>query len=162
MKVHVLHIPKTGGISLYRTLKTAGVDVTRSHDPDQVPDGALIVSLLRNPIDRAWSVYRHQVRQGRLTCSLGEFVQQPAIPWWWGVRNVQARYMRPGVLYGLTTAIPCMVHHICTMADVRMPAAIEWHGKDDGDGYTPREMAILAAAAGTEDMALYGMMEGCW
>lgn len=161
MKVHILHIPKTGGISLFRALQTAGVDVTRSHDPMAVPDDALIVSLLRNPIDRAWSVYHHQVRQGFLG-PLSVWLQQELDPWWWGVHSVQSRYMRPGVMIGITTQIYGFVQHICVLAEVDAPPMVEWHGKDEDRSYTPQEYAQLAAAVGTEDRALYGIVERGW
>lgn len=157
-KVHILHIPKTGGISLHRALQTAGLEATRSHDPDQAPDDALVVALVRNPIDRAWSVYRYHCRQKWFDGSLREFLRRDFDPWWWGVRNVQARYMRPGVVYGLTDRLDETVRHVCTVAGVAPPVAYEWHGKDNGDDYTPREYAQLAAVVGADDMTLYGMI----
>lgn len=159
IKVHLLHIPKTGGISLYRALQGAGVDVTRSHDPDQMPAGALVVTLLRNPVDRVWSVYRYQKRQGWFDGSLSAFLQQTFDPWWWGVRNIQARYMRPDVLVGLTDRLPCTLQRVCALVGVEAPTAIEWHGKDDGEGYTPQQYAHMAVAVGAEDMTLYGLVE---
>lgn len=159
MHVHLLHIPKTGGITLHRALQQAGIDVTRSHDPAQVPDGALIVMLLRNPIDRVWSVYRYHVRRKWFEGTLQEFLHRDANPWWWGVRGVQARYMRPGVLIGVTERLDAMIQQVCTLAGVEAPTEYEWHGKDDGDSYTARESVQLTLAAGRDDMALYEIVE---
>ena len=66
MRVHLMHIPKTGGITVYRALTAAGVDVTRGHNPadvDDLPSDTLVITLLRNPVDRAWSAYRYELRQ---------------------------------------------------------------------------------------------------
>ena len=155
MKVHLLHIPKTGGITFHRALQGAGVDVTRSHDPAQVPSDALVITLLRNPIDRAWSVYRYTVKQKMFEGTLREFLSQKFDPWWWGVWNVQPRYMRPGMLTGVTEQLDATLKQVCALAGVDAPTDYEWHGKDDGDGYTPQEYAQLTAAVGIEDLLLY-------
>lgn len=153
-----MHIPKTGGITAFRALQAAGVDVSRSHDPAQIPDDALVITLLRNPIDRAWSVYRYHVRQGWFDGSLRAFLQQAPEVWWWGVHNVQSRYMRPGVLVGLTDTLDALLRQVCDLAGVDAPTEYERYGQDTGDGYTPGDYAQLAACVGADDMALYSIV----
>ncbi len=151
MKVHILHVPKTGGISLYRSLQAAGVDVSRSHDPAALrtlTDDTLIVSLLRNPVDRVWSVYRYNVRKMDYRGTLAEFLALEHDPWWWGVRNVQVRYLQPCVLYDTTSHIERLVRRVCAMVGVRQPDTIEWHGRDEGPRYTVDEYAQIAAVCG--------------
>lgn len=156
MRVHLMHIPKTGGMTLFKALKAAGVNITRSHNPadaDALWNEALVITLLRNPVDRAWSAYRYQKRQGWFEDDLRTFLDRDPEVWWWGARNVQARYMRPGLLYDTTENIDRLIRKVCALADVKAPAEYEWHGKDDGEGYTVKEYAMLAAVVGD---AFYG------
>lgn len=69
--VHIVHIPKTGGTTLSgflreaASLEGAGRTVTNSHEPLPEgwvrPDDSATVVLLRDPVERAISHYRHIV-----------------------------------------------------------------------------------------------------
>lgn len=152
MRIHLMHIPKTGGITLHRALQQAGVDVTRSHDPaeaDKLMGHTLVITLLRNPVERIWSVYRYQLRNGHVNCELREFLYMPSEPWWWGVHGVQARYMRPGVLYGTTDQLDALLRKVCTLAGVAYPQGYEWHGITHEE-YTVEEYNLIASCVGDD------------
>lgn len=160
ISVHLLHIPKTGGMSLFRALQGAGVDVTRGHNPadvDDLNDGALVVTLLRNPVDRAWSAYRYELRMNYFDGTLSEYLDREPDIWYWGVRNVQARYVRPGVLVGVTERLHETLAQVCALAGVGVPQEVEWYGRSPDRDYTLCEYSMLAAAVGVEDMTLYNV-----
>lgn len=162
MRVHLMHIPKTGGITVYRALQASGVDISRSHDPSELaklPTDTLVITVLRNPVERVWSLYRYQKRQGWFTGDLRAFLDTEPEIWWWGVRNVQARYMRPGLLYDTTPHIDRLVRKVCALCGVQAPDEYGWHGRDNGEGYTVAEYAMIAAVCGDH---FYGDIERGW
>lgn len=97
MNIHIVHIPKTGGMTLFRALRQANVPVTRSHDPAAIAEqspGTVLAVLLRHPVDRVVSLYRHQLRSGGFSGSMSDFLFHTPQYWWWGVENVQTEMLR--------------------------------------------------------------------
>ena len=149
MHVHLLHIPKTGGITLHRALQAAGVEITRSHNPSDAEPwitSGLVIMLLRDPLARIWSAYCYTKRKGMFEGTLRDFILADHDPWWWGACNVQARMFRPGVLWCMTHDLDRMVRHVCMITGKPYPEGYEYHGKNTGPEYTLAELALLQGA----------------
>ena len=158
-RVHVLHIPKTGGLTLHRALQQAGIAATRSHDPAVAKaqaHAALIVSVLREPADRIVSLYRYMVGRGEFASSLCEFCAQHQPPeWWWGVNDVQARMVRAETVIGTLDSLNELINLVCAMVDVSAPDRYESYNVSAGS-YTPTDDEYTAINAVTEnDRALW-------
>jgi hypothetical protein len=150
--VHICHIPKTGGLTLHRALHFAGIPATRSHDPAEArhaaQQGARIVLLLRDPVDRVVSLYRYQHRRGRVS-TLDDLLNEPGSPWWWGACNVQTWYWThaqswPNVL--VYRDVDRAVRGLCDLCDVTYPAGYESVNVTPADDLviTPEDRARIA------------------
>lgn len=162
MKVHLLHIPKTGGTTVHRALQQAGVNIKRSHDPAMVPpDADLVITLLRDPVARVVSAYRYQTRLDRFEGSLCEFVATAHQPWWWGAQNVQYRMISDAgvdrLTVGFMVTLDSLIGTVCRLAGVPYPTGYEWRNvasNQDFPGLTAHEYEAIAAV-NQDDMALY-------
>ena len=165
MRVHLLHIPKTGGMTAFCALQQAGVDITRSHDPGQMPDGGLIISLVREPVARVLSLWRYHERQRGVPISLTAFVRREPTSWWWGVEDVQARMIDHAdpdrLLVGFTNRLDELIRRVCALAQVDYPAGYASHNVAPPEAFGITESICAEIEVRNQrDMALYASLVG--